>query len=140
MKLSKYQRIWIYSTFSVLFVTGSIWFILHTLEMRHNDSAPWLSTREITMLKIHGGAAMIFLVLLGTLIPIHIRRGLGKKENVPSGFGVIGAMLLLAVTGYGLYYFGDEHARSLTSSVHTFLGLASPFVLAWHVANFKNKA
>ena len=42
-------------------------------------------------------------------------------------------MLLLTVTGYLLYYAGDENTRPVISAAHWILGLAVPALLAWHV-------
>jgi hypothetical protein len=40
---------------------------------------------------------------------------------------------VLIVTAFGLYYFGSETLRPLTSDVHIVVGLALPFLLALHI-------
>ena len=87
---------------------------------------PWL-------LKIHGGAAMAFLVALGILIPTHIKRAWQVRRNRANGAFFVTVMGVLVVTGYGLYYFGDDRWRSAASWMHLILGLAAPALLALHI-------
>jgi hypothetical protein len=44
-------------------------------------------------------------------------------------------MLLLTITGYLLYYAGDEDTRPLISAAHWILGLAVPAMLVWHIVS-----
>jgi hypothetical protein len=76
---------------------------------------------------------MVFLILLGTLLPIHIRRGWNIKKNRLTGAVFVALNGVLILSGYALYYFGGEATRSLISAVHWVPGVASPAVLAWHV-------
>jgi hypothetical protein len=52
---------------------------------------------------------------------------------------VIGAMLLLTVTGYLLYYAGGEETRPVISLVHWVVGLAVPALLTWHVLSGRSQ-
>jgi len=72
---------------------------------------PWL-------LKLHGGAAMVFLVLLGTLLRVHIPSGWRSGRNRLSGAGLAGLNLLLIATGWALYHLGSESVRPSLSAVH----------------------
>ena len=42
-------------------------------------------------------------------------------------------MLLLAVTGFGLYYFDGEPLRSVTEWLHWIVGGLSGAVFIWHL-------
>lgn len=75
---------------------------------------------------------MAALVLLGALFN-HIRRGWTAKKNRVSGMILLAVVLFLAVTGYGLYYSGDEQLRSLISKSHTWIGLGLVFLIPAHV-------
>ncbi len=117
MKLSGITRIWLYGTFSLLFGTGLGWVLLN----------------RSVLLKFHGAAAMVFLVVFGMLLPTHVKKGIAAKKNRASGSLLIGSLAALIVTGYFLYYAGSEGVRTFSSQLHTFLGLASPVVLVAHV-------
>lgn len=76
---------------------------------------------------------MAFLIALGILIPMHIRRAWQARRNRANGAFFVTIIGILVVTGYGLYYFGDEHLRSITSWIHLMLGLVAPLLLVWHI-------
>jgi len=76
---------------------------------------------------------MAFLVALGILIPTHVKRAWQARRNRANGFILVAVIAMLIVTGYGLYYFGDDRWRSAASSIHLALGLASPMLLVLHI-------
>ena len=84
-------------------------------------------------MKVHGAAAMLVLVVLGTLIPLHIRRGWSAGINRRTGLVLIAVMASLIATGYGLYYFGDESLRAAAVEAHDLIGVLAPVVILWHV-------
>lgn len=62
----------LYAAFSALFMTGAVWLFAVALKDAANGEF-WQQT-SASLLMIHGGTAMVTLILLGALIPIHIRR------------------------------------------------------------------
>ena len=85
------------------------------------------------MLRLHGAAAMAGLIVYGSLLPVHIRRAWSIRRNIVLGVGLVAFMLLLTVTGYLLYYSGDENLRPVISAAHWILGLGVPLLLVWHI-------
>ena len=81
----------------------------------------------------HGVAAYVFLIVVGGLIPVHIRLGWNIGRNRNSGILLTGSCLLLALTALGLYYIGSENARHWTKIVHWTIGLAAMLALVFHV-------
>jgi hypothetical protein len=90
---------------------------------------------ESWALRVHGGAAMLALVVAGSLLPIHVRRAWHQRRNLLPGILLAGVLLLLTATGYALYYFGGEQARALISVLHWGVGLGAPALLLWHIAS-----
>jgi cyanate permease len=84
-------------------------------------------------MKIHGAAAMVILLLIGTLLTAHVRFPWRAGRNRINGSIFLGAFAVLSVTGYGLYYAGGERLRSWTSWIHLGVGLALPILLLLHV-------
>jgi hypothetical protein len=85
------------------------------------------------MLKLHGAAAMGALVLLGTLLPMHVKFAWRAGRNLRTGLSLLSVFLFLVLTGYGLYYFGGERLRYWTSAAHLWVGLALPLIMLVHV-------
>ncbi|HET9379083.1 MAG TPA: hypothetical protein VFO40_29190 [Chthoniobacterales bacterium] len=111
LRLNPGTEFFVYLIFGLLLVTGVIWMWAQT----NLDEGNRLSS---LMLKLHGAAAMGALILLGGLIN-HVRKGWKARKNRGSGIMLLLVVLFLVVTGYGLYYAGDEQLRSFISHWHT---------------------
>jgi small-conductance mechanosensitive channel len=114
----------LYAVVAVLFVTGAAWIAL--------DRAVWPET-STSLLRLHGGAAMAMLVLLGALLPVHARVGWRRGKNQASGLVMLAVNTVLVVTAFGLYYTGSEVLRRWTSELHILVGFALPLLVAGHV-------
>jgi hypothetical protein len=131
LRLKSPFRYAIYTIVAVLTLTGAAWFF-----------ADWqkdLSTDEIwqqlaaNMLMIHGGAAMLALLLLGALIPVHILRAWRARKNRLSGSLMATFNTVLIVTAFGLYYLGSDLLRPWISWTHIAAGVALALWLPLHV-------
>jgi len=140
IKLSHLQRRTFYAAFAVLFVTGVAWSVLH-------DGLAWLgydddSSRYSivpTLLELHGAAAMVALVALGSLVPQHIEWAWTGRINRLTGVVMLGTQALLVGTGYALYYAGDEAVRTYASDLHLFVGLGFPLILVGHIVEGRRR-
>jgi len=88
---------------------------------------------------VHGGAAMMTLVLLGALIPVHILRAWRSRKNRLTGTVMATANLLLVATAFGLYYAGSEALRPYISDAHIAVGLAFPALFVIHVVTGRRR-
>lgn len=86
------------------------------------------------LLAIHGGAALFFVAVVGSLWPFHVVRAWRAAANRWSGGAVIAWSVTLTVTGWGLYYSAGEALREWLRDLHFWLGIAVPAVLVLHVA------
>ncbi|MBV9191404.1 MAG: hypothetical protein JO292_11090 [Betaproteobacteria bacterium] len=120
-RLPAAQRILLYAAFLVLLATGVLW--------ESVSAGPWASA----LMKVHGAAAMVALVLIGTLIAHHIPAGWGSFRNRWSGVLLLTALGWLVASGYLLYYSGSETLRSFASQSHLWVGLAGCMVAALHL-------
>jgi hypothetical protein len=124
LRLSPLTEFSVYLVFGLLLVTGVVWMWAQS----GLDDGSHVSS---LMLKLHGAAAMVALILLGALIN-HMRKGWKARKNHPSGLTLMLVILFLVITGYGLYYAGDEQLRSLISQWHAWIGLALFLLLPVH--------
>jgi len=133
MRLSRHHRQWIYAVGGGLVGSGVGWLIAHYLLVgasafgeTHHPSEPW-------WLRLHGAAVMAFLVVLGTILPGHVKRAWSLRKNgiqsvrknVVTGTLMLSLVAALALTGYALYYSGSEELRPYISTGHWVMGLAA---------------
>lgn len=132
--LSLIHRRCAYAVLLLLFGTGLAHWLLHGWFQQQGPFGPEPNLLEPWMLKLHGAAAMLGLLLLGSLVSAHITRFWHLRRNRAAGGVFLSAALLLVLSGYGLYYFGGEQARALSRQIHIVIGLlALPgfFVHLW---------
>ena len=140
MRLSTDHRNWVYAAAAALFATGALWLVFHYFGRVQGEFGPAPHPLEHWWLRLHGGLAMLCLVLVGSLLPIHMRRGWHQRRNLRPGITLVATVLLLTLSGYGLYYFGSEQARPWISLFHWSIGLAAPAVMIWHVISGRSAA
>jgi len=131
MKLDRGFRVTLYGTFSVLFATGAGWFVADQLKDSQNGEL-WQQV-SANLLMAHGGVAMLALLFLGALGPVHVRRGWRGRKNRMTGIVVVALNATLIATAFGLYYLGSDAIRPWTSLVHLVLGLCLPAILVAHI-------
>jgi len=122
----------LYAAFAVLFLTGVVWLIADAL--KDSPRGEFWQAVSAYLLMIHGGAAMITLVLLGALIPIHMQRAWRSQKNRVTGAVMMTFNTLLVATAFGLYYAGSDMLRAWISDVHIAIGLVVPPLILVHVA------
>ena len=133
MRLSRRHERWLYAIGALIFVSGLGWLADHYLFAGSADFGDAHAAFEPWWLRLHGAAAMAGLVVLGSLLPGHIARAWRLRTNYRSGLLMLSLVVLLVVTGYGLYYVGDEETRPWISMVHWLAGVVAAAGLALHV-------
>ena len=136
----RHQR-WLYALGALLLLTGIGWLVAHYLlapaagpfgAVPH-PSEPW-------WLRLHGAAALGFLVAFGALLPQHVGHNWRRRQHYRTGLTLVVAVALLALTGYGLYYLVSDELRPIASIVHWVVGLASTLALVGHVVVSSRRA
>lgn len=130
--LSRRHEWFAYLVSFAVFGTGAAWAFCHFFARPPNEFGV-ASPAESWLLKAHGAAAMATLLLLGTLLPLHVKFAWRAGRNLRSGLTLLSIFGFLVLTGYGLYYAGGERLRALTSAAHLWVGLALPVLLGIHV-------
>lgn len=133
IRLGYWHQFAVYGATALLVVSGVVWLVYHFLLATPGDFGPQTHPLEPWMLRVHGAAAMVGLIVYGSLLPIHVRRAWSLRRNIVLGVTLISIMLLLTATGYLLYYAGGEESRAWISALHWLIGLVVPVLLTWHV-------
>ena len=121
-RLHPVHRLTLYALLGALLATGIAWEVT-------SPSAP-----ATLMMKIHGAAGMLTLVLLGTLLVQHVPAGWAARKNRKSGVVMLGALAWLALTGYLLYYAGSEALRWYAAQSHLWVGIAGGAIVGLHIS------
>jgi len=131
LRLDQRFRWGLYAIFAILFATGLAWLIAD--QLKDSPNGEFWQAATVNLLMAHGGAAMVTLLLLGALFPIHIARAWRGGLNRISGAIMIAVNVVLIVTAFGLYYLGSEMLRPWISNLHIVAGVACPAALAIHI-------
>ena len=115
MKLAASLRYALYGTLAALLASGVAWLWWPGASMR-----------------FHGAAAMVILILAGAAIAQHVGAGWRERKNIASGVVLASALLALTITGYLLYYAGEDRTQAIANVVHWIFGVAAPLVMVWH--------
>jgi hypothetical protein len=121
----------IYLAFGVLFGSGTAWLVAD--QLKESTSAELWQAAGANLLMLHGGAAMVTLLLLGALFPLHMHRSWRAHKNRITGVVMATLNTMLIVSAFGLYYLGSETIRPWISDGHIAAGLALPAFLIVHI-------
>ncbi|NBV06790.1 MAG: hypothetical protein EBS06_06100 [Proteobacteria bacterium] len=129
MRLTSIQRIFLYLTTLILFLSGVVWLILNFFI----DYDSELRFLNVWSLRLHGAAAYGLLIVFGMLISTHISFNWRVKKNRrKSGIILTVFLAILVVTGCLLYYLGDEAIRNYVSYIHWIGGIFFSTILLLH--------
>lgn len=126
MQLGAWQKSAVYVTTVTISLSGAIWFLVHDLIA----DEPGEFTR--TLLTVHGIASYALLVVLGSMLPLHVRAGWRHRRNLWTGIAILTMMVVLAISALILYY-GGEDIREPAKWVHLGFGTACAVVFPLHV-------
>ena len=121
---------WINAVGAGVWASGAGWLCIHYLLPRPN--AFGLSPAEPWWLKAHGAFAFLALWTGGLLWGVHVVKAWHERRHRWTGGALFGLLLVLIVTGYLLYYAGDDQVRGIVSPTHWILGLCLPMVYVVH--------
>lgn len=132
---NRHERL-IYLAFAFLVLSGLIW-LGGRYGLRPDPEFP--HPLEAWALKLHGAAAMLGLLALGSVLPQHVRFAWRARRNRASGATILFVAGGLVLTGYGLYYAADDNLRPWISLGHWGSGLLLPVGMVWHVVAGRRK-
>ena len=86
------------------------------------------------VLSIHGIAAMLATLALGSALPFHIKAGIKSKRKLLSGISQLCFLCTLMMTG-ALLYYGPEAIREEAILIHWIVGLFFLMIFVLHAIN-----
>jgi hypothetical protein len=131
LRLDRHFRRALYAAVATLFLTGIGW--LFADQMKEGASGETWQAAAANLLMLHGGAAMLALMLFGALFVLHVQRAWRSRRNRLTGIAMLTVNGVLIATAFALYYAGSELLRPLASLAHIGFGLALPLLFVVHV-------
>jgi hypothetical protein len=111
----------IYTTCTLLWLSGCIWLVVHFFFPVTSDFGPAPNPSEPWLLRLHGCVAVGAVFLFGWITSEHISDRWRKPTNRVSGLSLAAFVSILTISGYALYYTTD-HLHDGAAVVHEVLG------------------
>ena len=122
-----------------VWLTGGLWLLFHYFFVEQGEFGPKIHPLEPWWLELHGAFGFAAIWIFGLLWGIHVTRAWPGFRRRWSGGFMTGVIAWLILSGYLLYYVGNEDARSVVSILHWGIGLASPFCFGFHRLHFRKR-
>jgi hypothetical protein len=130
--LPRARRLAVYAVALGVWASGVGWLVLRYALRREGPFGPETHPLAPWALKAHGALAFAALWLMGVLWAAHLVNGWTAGRRRWSGGVLFGLALFLILTGYLLYYAGDEQLRDVVSKLHWAAGLGTPLAFTLH--------
>src|SRR5258706_2187429 len=98
LRLRAGHRLLLYAIALSLLVSGGSWAWANRLDQAGQAGAS-LRQLKTGLMKVHGLSAMVFVLLLGTLLPGHVRRAWHARKNRGNGAFFLTAVSVLTLSG-----------------------------------------
>ena len=125
-KMPRWQRTFVICGMMACSITGLMYLLGHEFQIQRST----LGTHSI--LAAHGIAAMLATLALGSVMPFHIKAGYKSRKQLWSGFGQLGFLFALLITG-GMLYYGPEEIRDTAIDTHWIMGLMFAVIFLLHL-------
>jgi hypothetical protein len=125
--------VWFWALLALLAVTG-LALVPGMLALRLEWEVPeqWMPQGRVIWAALHGLLAFGSLLLLGSLLPLHVRHGLRQRRNRGTGIALLSTWPVLLLTGWGIYYVSNELLARWTSVAHSLIALPISVFLGVH--------
>jgi hypothetical protein len=138
-RLARWQIMLLTISGTLLWLSGGAWLLLHYFGQVKSEFGPETNPLEPWLLRLHGLAMLPALMGFGGLLVTHMPKGWKDVPQRNIGIGLTALIVVLILSGYFLYYVGDEVFRSLTSIIHWGVGLCVPAIFIWHYVHGQTK-
>ena len=132
VRLGLWRRRTIYALFAGLWASGVSWLIFHYFLQQPSEFGRTPHPLEPWSLRAHGAFAFGAIWTIGLVSAAHVANGWASARRRVSGILMLGVAGVMGLSGYLLYYLGDEGLRDTTAVVHWGLGLGTPILFVWH--------
>ena len=131
-RLARWQIMLLTISGVLLWLSGAAWLLLHYYGQVQGELGTETNPLEPWFLRLHGLALIPALLSFGGLFIVHIPKGWKDVSQRVAGVSLTVIFSILILSGYMLYYVGEEGVSDWTSIIHWAIGLGSPVIFVWH--------
>ncbi len=139
-RLSASLRSAVHLVFSVLWLSGVGWLLLHYFAARPGEFGLERHPLEAPLLLVHGVVAMLALFVLGWFAALHSADGSRRRTRRASGWVLSTLIGVLAIAGCLQFFVSGEGAQSVLRLVHEVCGVALLLPVIAHLWSFSSNA
>jgi hypothetical protein len=129
-RMSRRFRLTLVWVSSLIWLTGLGWMLLHYFLQQPGEFGATPHPLEPITLRIHGLLAIMGIFLFGWISGRHVIDAWYRRNQHISGVWLFVACLLLASSGYALFYVTHEASHQTLSIIHQVIGIGIA-ALAW---------
>ena len=133
IRLSKIHEYIIYLISVIVTISGFVWLYFDFFVRVETEYSLQVHPMQNIFLIMHGTSSLIFLILLGSVLPIHVLKAWKIKNNRLSGGFFLLLFTILILTGIGLFYSAVEDNRRILSVLHWVIGILFPIFFVIHI-------
>jgi hypothetical protein len=133
IRLSKIHEYIIYLISVIVIISGFLWLYFDFFVRIETEFSLQVHPIQNIFLILHGSSSIIFLIILGSVLPMHVYKAWKSKNNRLSGGFFLLLFTILILTGIGLFYSGVEYNRRLLSVLHWVIGILFPIFFVIHI-------
>lgn len=133
IRLSKIHEYIIYLISVIVTISGFVWLYFDFFVRVETEYSLQVHPMQNIFLIMHGTSSLIFLILLGSVLPIHVLKAWKIKNNRLSGGFFLLLFTILILTGIGLFYSAVEDNRRILSIMHWIIGILFPIFFVIHI-------
>ncbi|MEM1205863.1 MAG: hypothetical protein AAGN66_21715 [Acidobacteriota bacterium] len=131
--IPRLQRLGLFGLFLLSWLSGVAFFALDRWVTVEGDFGPEKHPWQFDVLKAHGAAAFLMMIVFGWLLSSHVGAGWRVRRMRPVGAALVGMVAFQIVSAYFLYYLGSDVLRRWTSNIHAAVGFLVPAMLVAHL-------
>jgi hypothetical protein len=133
LRFPKWSRRVFSLSFLLSLISGTAWFGLDQWGTVEGEFGLEKHPLIATLTKVHGAGAFIALISFGMILSAHVPAGWRAGWSRKSGLFLLGTIVVLILTAWGLYYCGDDELRQGLVYGHLSSGVMVPIALIVHL-------
>ena len=133
IRLSKIHEYIIYLISVIVIISGFVWLYFDFFVRVETEFSLQVHPMQNIFLILHGSSSIIFLIIFGSVLPIHVYKAWKIKNNRLSGGSFLLLFTILILTGIGLFYSAVEDNRRILSVLHWVIGILFPIFFVIHI-------
>jgi len=115
-----------------VWVSGVLYWTFDKYMLQQSDIGLSENPLQVWWLRLHAATATLAVWGFGYMSAIHVQRNWSAGVRRNSGSIVVGALALLTLSGYLIYYVEADRPLAMIAQLHWVVGLCAPLLFLMH--------